>query len=100
MLHPTHAAMLKALEKDIRNGTITPTDRVGPGTLLCVTQATPHGMAYHQLAFDSAPPEWSKVLIGTVKGEKLGDMKIVAIFDIWPEMPRKKKGESTKTHDN
>lgn len=86
MLHPQVASQLEKLSKEIKAGNLTPAETVGPGTFICFTQATPFGMAYAQAPYDTAPLHVAELLKGRKKGEKVGDLKIVAVFDMWPEM--------------
>jgi len=90
MLHPQHAALLEKLKKSLAKGDMTPTDKVGPGTFVCVTEATPMGMGYNQLAYDDMPFGIAELLDGKRKGDKVGTLKIVAVYDVWPAMETKR----------
>jgi hypothetical protein len=91
MLHPVHHAMLKKLEQSLRDGDLTPTNEVGPGTFVCFTQTTPAGLYYHQGEIDATMPHLAKALYGTRVGEKIGEFKIVAVYDVWPVMEKRNK---------
>ena len=100
MLHPAHAALLEVLKNDLAKGDLTPTDKVGPGTFVCMTQATPFGMAYNQISFEQLPPPIAEAINGQSKGFKFGDLKVVAIFDIWPSLRKKARRVPVKVFDN
>jgi len=89
MFSPQHHALLEKLKKCLEAGDLTPTDRVGFGTFVCITHMTPFGMAYTQCQFEELPFELAAALNGKAKGDKIGPIKIVAVFDTWPEMDAK-----------
>lgn len=86
MLSAQHHMLLKKLEELLRLGTLTPTDRVETGTFLCLTHDTPFGQAYTQVAFDSMPPELASGLKGAKKGDMIGLIRVIAVYDIWPSV--------------
>jgi hypothetical protein len=81
----TKEQLLAKLKEQLAQGNLTPTDKIEFGTFICLTQATPYGMAYHQSVFEQLPIKLAESLHGKMKGDKIGDLKIVAVFDIWPE---------------
>lgn len=83
MLNPQVETMLANLKNAMEVGVLTPTNKAECGTLVCVTQKTPQGIAYDQLLFDSLPLTMQAGLKGREKGTMHGGFKIVAVYDIW-----------------
>jgi len=84
--------LLKKLEALINQGILTPTNRIGLDTFLCMTESTPQGMAYHQRLFQELPDDWRRALDGQTRGYSLGTIKVIGVFDVWPgyiETPKK-----------
>lgn len=84
MLTPQHYTLLKKLEDMLRDGLLTATDHIEAGTFVCLTQETPLGLAYHQGPFDVMSADLMGSLKGLRVGERIGHIKVVAIYDIWP----------------
>ena len=95
----TQANLLKKLREAIEAGDLTPTDKVGPGTFVCLTQITVLGIAYHQGHFEDFALDMRMVLEGATKGAKFGPIKVVAIFHAWPEA-KKKSSPPVQAFDN
>ncbi len=75
--------MLTHLENALRTEILTPTDKVGEGTFVCLTIERPEGKQYLQGEFEQIPNEWQTALKGLRKGQKFDQVKIVAVFDLW-----------------
>jgi hypothetical protein len=83
MIHPMQNKQLKKLEEMIKDGRLTQGKAVGPGTMVCVVQKTPFGMAYAQEEFERMAPMHQVTLLGKIKGDMVNEMKVVAVFDVW-----------------
>lgn len=94
MLNPQMALMLEKLEDLLRKDMITPSNEIESGTFLCMTEKHPHGILYHQCAFDDLPKDWQKLLMGKPKGYSFGAVKVVAIFEFWPNLKDLMKQEA------
>jgi hypothetical protein len=81
----THKQLLEMLKSYIRDGVLTPTKRVDLETLICFTEMKQEGRYYHQFEFSKLPEDWRNLLFGRNLGESIGNCKIIAIFDVWPE---------------
>lgn len=76
--------MLHTVEKGLRSGLLTPAPKVEAMTLVCFTENAPHGRNYHQYPFEEMPEVFRREFKDKVRGDTLGQFKIVAIYDIWP----------------
>jgi len=86
MFGPKASDLIKNLEKLLRKGDLTPTDKIDVGTFVCMTaNMGPFGMSYNQMLFDTMNEKDKQLLKGKKKGEKIGHLKIVAIFNVWDE---------------
>ena len=86
MFGPKASDLIKALEKQIRNGSLTQTDAIGPGTFFCATaNMGMFGMSYSQTAYDNLREDQKERYKGKKKGDKIGDTKIIAVFNLWDE---------------
>ena len=79
----TTKELLNGLAGAIREELLTPAKSVDDETFVCLTEATPHGIAYHQGLFDALPEGLREQLKGKEKGHKVGGCKIVAIYHYW-----------------
>jgi len=77
--------LLTILKDAIRNGELTKAPRIDSETFICLTEQTSEGLNYHQVAFDTLESTMQSELRFQVVGAKIGGLKIVAIFDMWPE---------------
>ena len=91
--------LLKQIETFIREGKMSKGNVAGEGTFVCITEVTPQGVAYHQNAFELLPPEAQRILNGKSVGHIFdGRIKLVGVFDVWPEaFVQKTENETTKT---
>lgn len=99
MMTPQHYVMLQNLEKALKEGAITATTHVGPGTFVCITHPSSFGMTYTQIQYDEMPKDMQALLNGKAKGEKAGPVKVVAVFDVWP-ITFEKRGTPVQVFDN
>lgn len=76
-------SMLQELEHYMRNEALTPARHIDVDTFICFTERLPNGMAYHQAAFNDLPAFLQESFRNRAKGERIGQYKIVAAFDIW-----------------
>jgi hypothetical protein len=49
------------------------------------------GLGYNQLAYDDLPCGIAELLNGKSKGDKIGTLKVVAVYDVWPEMEKRSR---------
>lgn len=77
--------LLSKIENLVSLGVITPTRRIDLETLVCFTEKTPQGNAWHQYIFEQLPKELAPHFLGRSIGDSFMNFKIVAAFDIWPD---------------
>lgn len=84
MLNPNALVMIGELEKLLRNDIITPSKKVDPDSFLCLAQmAGSMVVGYVQVHIAQLAERDQKLLLDKVKGDVIGDTKIIGIFDIW-----------------
>lgn len=74
---------LEALKNCMRDGTLTPGSHVDAETFVCFSEQTATGIVYHQHVFDTLPEPIRNALKHRTRGERIGPVKILAIFDCW-----------------
>lgn len=77
--------LLECLKKCILNGTFTKAQCVDDQTFICVKYNDASGLHYVQYTFEQLPKEWQDILKYRKAGEVIGHLKILAVFDIWPD---------------
>jgi hypothetical protein len=80
----TTKEMLAGLESLIRQGALTKSACIDYGTYVCAIDKGPAN-TYHQFEFESLPEEHKRVFRFQKVGAVLGTVKIVAVFDAWPD---------------
>lgn len=78
--------LLKKLETLVREEILTPTERVEAGTFVCFREKLSHGgFGYHQFTFEDIPKHFQKEFLHSKKGDEIGPLKILAVFDVWSD---------------
>lgn len=76
--------MLDGLEKLLRHGTLTVARKVEALTMVCFTETHPNGVVYHQWPYEQLPLHIGEAFKNKKRGDKIGNFKIVAVYDAWP----------------
>lgn len=83
--------VLENLKNSIESGELTPATCVNYQTLICVIETTTLGKTYHQFFFEDIPESNKDLIYGLKKGEKVGNLKIIGIYDHWPVEKKKQE---------
>lgn len=90
--------LLKRLEKLVREDILTPTERVEAGTFVCFRENMGDGrFGYHQFPFENIPAAFQKEFLHSKKGDEIGPLKILAVFDVWSDSAIKGGMDKKKT---
>ena len=79
----TTEQLIKELETDLRSGDLTVTDKIGPGTMVCLTIKSGQFVSYAQNVFETIPEFLRNDLTGKKRGDFVGSYKVVGVFDVW-----------------
>jgi hypothetical protein len=82
----TKKTLLDFIEKGIRQGILTKATHVDVGTFICFTTYHPANSVYSQYAFEALPEEYKAALRGRKAGDQIGQVKVVAVFDMWTDV--------------
>ena len=85
-MNPQMKHMLDELSKAIQQGVLTKASHVDLNTFLCIKETHGNGaVGYTQLPYENIPQEIRAAFLYRKAGESIGQFKIVAVFDMWPE---------------
>jgi hypothetical protein len=84
MNYPHLDTMLSIIAKSISEGYFTHAKTIDESSFICIVEDTVYGKQYRQLAFQDIPVGNAEFFLGLKVGDKIGHIKIMAIFDMWP----------------
>lgn len=78
--------LLNELKKLVRNETATPAKLIDFDTLICFYELNVNGSkTYFQCLFNELPNNFQLAFKDKKVGDKIGNFKILAIYDVWEE---------------
>jgi hypothetical protein len=75
--------LLQRLQGMVRSGDLTPTPKVDVATLCCIVETRDGRKSYHQTQYDVLSRDWQHRLRGMRPGDRCGELKLMACYDIW-----------------